>query len=124
VLRDLAWLFNTTNLASAEDLTAHPRVAQSTLNYGMTPLSGKIVSGLDTSELEQIIKEAILRFEPRILPHTLAVRGIRPGDLLTHHNVLSFEIVGELWGKPYPLELLLKTEMDLESGEVRIAERR
>lgn len=124
VLRDLAWLFNTTNLASAEDLTEHPLVAQSTLNYGLTPLSGKIVSNLDTSELESVLKEAILRFEPRIMPQTLVVRGIPHPDPLTHHNVLSFEITGELWAKPYPLELLLKTDMDLESGEVRIAERR
>ena len=58
------------------------------------------------------------------IPHTLSVRGIPPNDPLTHHNVLSLEITGELWAKPYPLELLLKTDMDLESGEVRIAERR
>jgi type VI secretion system protein ImpF len=37
--------------------------------------------------------------------------------------VLSFEISGELWGQPYPLEFLLKTDVDLESGEIRIAER-
>jgi type VI secretion system protein ImpF len=124
VLRDLAWLFNTTHLASTEDLTDYPLVEQSTLNYGLAPLSGKIVSSLDTSELETVLKEAIRRFEPRIIPHSLSVRGIPPSDPLTHHNVLSFEITGELWAKPYPLELLLKTDMDLESGEVRIAERR
>jgi type VI secretion system protein ImpF len=45
-------------------------------------------------------------------------------DPLTHHNVISLEIVGQLWSQPYPLELLLKTDMDLESGEIRIAEGR
>ena len=35
-----------------------------------------------------------------------------------------FRISGELWGQPYPLELLLKTDVDLESGEVRITEGR
>jgi type VI secretion system protein ImpF len=124
VLRDLAWLFNTTNLASAEDLSAHPLVAESTLNYGLAPLSGKIISSLDASALEAVLKEAIRRFEPRIIPDTLTVRSIPSTDPLTHHNVLSLEITGELWAKPYPLELLLKTDMDLESGEVRIAERR
>jgi type VI secretion system protein ImpF len=52
------------------------------------------------------------------------VRGIPPSEPLVHHNVLSFEITGQLWGQPYPLELLLKTDMDLESGEIRIAEGR
>jgi len=45
-------------------------------------------------------------------------------DAADHHNVLSFEIRGALWGQPYPMDLLLKTDVDLESGEVRIAERR
>jgi type VI secretion system protein ImpF len=97
-------------------------VAESTLNYGLAPLSGKLVSGLDLSKLERILREAILRFEPRILPHTLSVSGILPSDLLNHHNVLSFEIKGQLWAHPYPLELLVKTDMDLENGEIRIAD--
>jgi type VI secretion system protein ImpF len=124
VLRDLSWLFNTTNISGELDLTDHPLVAESTLNYGLAPLSGKLVSGLDLSKLERILREAILRFEPRILPHTLSVSGIVPSDLMGHHNVLSFEIKGQLWAHPYPLELLVKTDMDLESGEIRIAEER
>jgi type VI secretion system protein ImpF len=122
VLRDLSWLFNTTNLASDADLAGFPLVAQSTLNYGLAPLSGKLVSSLDLSRLERGLKEALLRFEPRILPHTLSVRGMAASEVQTHHNVVSFEIKGELWGHPYPLELLLKTDVDLESGEIRIAE--
>jgi type VI secretion system protein ImpF len=124
VLRDLSWLFNTTNLAGQVDLGAHPLVAQSTLNYGLAPLSGKLVSSLDLGELDQILKEAILRFEPRILPHTLSVRAAASAEPLAHHNLLSFQITGELWAQPYPVELLLKTEVDLESGEIRIAEGR
>jgi type VI secretion system protein ImpF len=124
VLRDLSWLFNTTNLSAEVDLTRHPLVAESTLNYGLAPLAGRLVSNLDLTSLERVLKDAILRFEPRILGESLTVRALPPGDRLTHHNVLSFEIEGELWGQPYPLELLIRTEMDLESGEVRIAEGR
>ena len=39
VLRDLSSLFNTTNVSGEIDLSAYPLVAQSTVNYGMTPLS-------------------------------------------------------------------------------------
>jgi type VI secretion system protein ImpF len=122
VLRDLSWLFNTTNLASDADLASFPLVAQSTLNYGLASLSGKLVSSLDIARLERALKDALLRFEPRILPHTLSVRGIAASEVETHHNVVSFEIKGDLWGHPYPLEMLLKTDVDLESGEIRIAE--
>jgi type VI secretion system protein ImpF len=124
VLRDLSWLFNTTNLAGEVNFAGHPLVEQSTLNYGLMPLSGNPISSMDLAELDQMLKQAILRFEPRILPHTLSVRGVTPKEPLTQHNVLSFEIIGSLWGQPYPLELLLKTEVDLESGEIRLAEGR
>jgi type VI secretion system protein ImpF len=124
VLRDLTWLFNSTNLASSVDLTAHPLAAQSTLNYGLTALAGNPVAGLELGEVEQILKDAILRFEPRILPRTLTVRGIPAKDAMGHHNILSLEITGELWSQPYPVELLIKTDMDLESGEIRLVEGR
>lgn len=124
VLRDLSWLFNTTNLSGDVDLAGHPLVEQSTLNYGLMPLSGSLISSLDLAELDQVLKKAILRFEPRILPHTLSVRGVAPNEALARHNVLSFEISGSLWGQPYPLELLIKTDVDLESGEIRIVEGR
>jgi type VI secretion system protein ImpF len=124
VLRDLTWLFNSTNLSSSVDLSAHQLAAQSTLNYGLAALAGNTVAGLELAEVEGILKEAILRFEPRILPHTLAVRGIPARDEMGHHNVMSFEITGELWSQPYPVELLIKTDMDLESGEIRVAEGR
>ena len=39
---------------------------------------------------------------------------------LDHHNVVSIEIRGTLWAHPLPIELLLRTDLDLETGEVRI----
>ncbi len=36
------------------------------------------------------------------------------------HNALTFEIEGELWAQPVPLRMMyLKTEIDLESGQVK-----
>jgi|SRR5262249_15492217 len=122
VLRDLSWLFNTTNLADDAELAAYPHVAASVVNYGLAPLSGRIVSSVDLGTLERLLREALLRFEPRILRGTLTVRGIPPTEPLGHHNVVSFEIAGEMWAQPYSLALLLKTDVDLESGEVRIAD--
>ncbi len=124
VLRDLSWLFNTTNLSAEMDFTGHPLAEASTINYGLVPLSGKVISSLDIGQLEQLIKQTIIRFEPRILPQTLTVRGLTSVDPVEHHNVFSFEIAASLWAQPYPLELLLKTDLDLESGEVHIAEGR
>src|SRR5215469_12580151 len=71
VLRDLSWLFNTTNLVGEIDFTGCPLAEQSTVNYGLVALSGKPISSLDFTELDHALKQAILNFEPRILPHTL-----------------------------------------------------
>lgn len=120
VLRDLSWLFNASAPLQDADDRLHAHARRSVLNYGMPCLSGKLVSHVELFDLEQAMRQAILDFEPRILPGTLEVRGSMPEDELSHHNVLSFEISGQLWSQPYPLELLLKTDLDLETGMVKV----
>jgi type VI secretion system protein ImpF len=121
VLRDLSWLFNTTKLESAEDdLSLYPNVSTSVVNYGLPALAGETASQLDVVSLESSMRQAILDFEPRIVPATLRVEAILAGDALDHHNVVSVQITGQLWAQPVPLELMLRTEVDLETGKVEI----
>ena len=119
VLRDLGWLMNTTNLETHEDLSDYPEVARSVLNYGIQELSGLLSSSLNSIELEQKLRAAIKQFEPRILPHTLKVRVITASDQM-NRNALTFEILGELWAQPIPLQLYLRTDVDLETGQVSV----
>lgn len=120
VLRDLTWLFNATGPLHDADERRHAHARRSVLNYGIPCLSGKLVSHVALFDLEQALRQAIVDFEPRILPGTLAVKGTLPADDLSHHNTLQFEISGQLWSQPYPLELLLKTDLDLETGMVMV----
>ena len=119
-LRDLAWLLNTTNLAAGQDLGAYPQVASSVVNYGIPDLSGMTVSGTDVAVLERALRQAILDFEPRILRQTLSVR-LEINDSQMSHNAMTFLIEGELWAQPVPLRLYLKTEIDLDIGDVRVS---
>jgi type VI secretion system protein ImpF len=119
VLRDLAALFNAVQ-PLGERAEAWPQVADSVLNFGLPPLSGRLASTLDVSVLEGIIRQAIVRFEPRILPDTLQVRAMEAASVLDTHNVIEFEIRGELWSHPVPLEILLRTQLDLEAGQVEV----
>ncbi|MBT2971046.1 MAG: type VI secretion system lysozyme [gamma proteobacterium symbiont of Ctena orbiculata] len=121
VLRDLAWLLNTTNLATTEELAPYPEVEHSVLNYGMTELSGRLVAGMDLGRLERLVRQAIQDFEPRILSHTVKVRSIRDSGKESH-NRLMFEIEGQLWAVPTPSHLLIKTQIDLEEGGVTISD--
>lgn len=122
VLRDLAWLFNTTRLESEQDLSSTPLVQTSTLNYGLPALAGETAASLDPTDLERAVREAILAYEPRILPSSVRVRALVTETQLDQHNVISVEIEGFLWAQPVPLELLLRTDVDLETGRVEITD--
>jgi type VI secretion system protein ImpF len=37
-----------------------------------------------------------------------------------NRNALTFEITGELWAQPIPLQLYLRTDVDLETGQVSV----
>jgi type VI secretion system protein ImpF len=37
-------------------------------------------------------------------------------------NAVTFKIEGELWSHPAPMALFLKTELDLESGDVNVTD--
>ena len=39
---------------------------------------------------------------------------------LDNHNQISFRISGQLWAQPVPLELILHTNVDLETGRVEV----
>ncbi|MCU7931100.1 MAG: type VI secretion system baseplate subunit TssE [Candidatus Thiodiazotropha sp. (ex Codakia rugifera)] len=121
VLRDLASLLNTTNLATTEDLTPYPEVEHSVLNYGLSELSGHLVSGMDLNKLERMVRQAVQDFEPRILSQTVKVRSIRDTGKESH-NRLMFEIEGQLWAVPTPSHMLIKTQIDLEEGGVTLSD--
>jgi type VI secretion system protein ImpF len=120
VRRDLAALFNATALEVVEDLTDYPNVQRSTLNFGMPDMSGKTASGVDLKELERALNRAILEFEPRLLGDTVKVSS-EVYDTRSHNTMVA-TIQAELWSQPLPQKLLLRTELDLENGEVKLQE--
>lgn len=114
VLRDLAWLLNTTNLAAIDDLAATPRAAASTINFGVPGFTGLISGSRKAMALESAIAEAIRSFEPRIRPDSLRVR-VRSSSEDGAMPKLIFDIQGELWAQPVPQQLFLETAIDIET---------
>jgi type VI secretion system protein ImpF len=121
VLRDLGWLFNAVQ-PLGKQAEGNTVVAGSVLNFGLPALSGQLASKVDVSVLEKAIRQAIERYEPRILAETLEVRALEAASVLDTHNVIEFEIRGHLWSQPVPLEILLRTQLDLEAGQVEVKE--
>ena len=122
VRRDMAWLLNTTNLAAVEPLDDYPEVARSVVNYGLPDLTGRTASGVDLPALERTLRQAIWEFEPRLLHDSVQVH-LRLDESRMDHNALTFEIKADLWAQPVPLEMLLRTELELESGEIHVSDR-
>ncbi|MDD1623632.1 MAG: type VI secretion system baseplate subunit TssE [Methylococcaceae bacterium] len=123
VKRDLDWLLNASQYSPQEDLEGYPEVAASVLNYGTPDLTGKTVSGFDVRSMELLLKQVLINFEPRIISRTLTVR-VTADKAMFDHNALAFEIEGELWAEPQPLHLHLRTEFELESGNVSVSDYR
>ena len=122
VLRDLGWLFNTTAPSGSIDWDSVPHARRSVLNFGLPPLSGSSASGIDVPALQERIRLAVVEHEPRILPATLVVEAILNENQLDHHNQIGFRISGQMWAQPVPLELMLHTDIDLETGRVAVRE--
>ncbi|MBX3623023.1 MAG: type VI secretion system baseplate subunit TssE [Rhizobacter sp.] len=120
VLRDLSWLLNSVQPLGKEVAALYPQAADSVLNYGLPAMSGQLASRIDVSVLERTIKQAILRFEPRVMEDSLQVKALDASSVLDTHNVIEFEIHGFMWAQPVPLELLLRTQVDLEAGQVEV----
>ncbi|MDR3567328.1 MAG: type VI secretion system baseplate subunit TssE [Syntrophobacteraceae bacterium] len=118
VIRDLEWLLNTGRLEISRELSGFQEAGKSVLNYGIPNLSGISVTHKDSVAIERDIRQAIVDFEPRILPGTLKV-NISLINGQTSENTLVLEIQGELWWQPLPERFYLKATLDSELGKFK-----
>ncbi|ACB69094.1 type VI secretion system lysozyme-related protein (plasmid) [Burkholderia ambifaria MC40-6] len=117
IQRDLALLLNATNLDGELDAVRYPHAAASVVNYGVPPLSGSYLSDRNWETIEKLIRTAIVRFEPRLLRDSIAIRPI-VGQEAASYNKLMFEIRGLMQWSPYPLEFLIQSTFDIETNKV------
>lgn len=127
VLRDLNWLLNATRHDTRDDqgmmLDRHAPIRSSVMNFGLPGIAGYSATAAELSDIERALRDAILAFEPRLIPETVQVRSVLSKDEAKHHhNVLKFRIQAQLWAQPAPIELLIQTDLDLESGQHRVTE--
>lgn len=120
VQRDLSWLLNANNLDSELDPARTPQTVNSVLNYGVRDASG-LFSVEDRAEtIRKSIQNAIRRFEPRIDEGTLTVTHYK--DRSGGRSVIVYEITADMWAEPIPLELYLRSEVDVTTGQVDVRE--
>ncbi|WLE58809.1 type VI secretion system baseplate subunit TssE [Burkholderia plantarii] len=120
VQRDLAYLLNTTSIEDRIERDRHPRAAASTVNFGVPPLAGTFLASRQWNDIERMIRQAIIDFEPRLIPDSLAVSPRLSEDASGQHNVLAFEVRGLVHMDPYPLAFMVQSSLDLETSEIQI----
>lgn len=121
IQRDLSWLLNTTNIENTFDPETYPRVAQSVLNYGVNVVSGEFSTSNRAEMIRKSIEQAISIHEPRIIEGSVDV-VMRP-DEETGEMTVALDIHADMWAQPMPLELYLRSTIDVSTGEVSVERR-
>jgi type VI secretion system protein ImpF len=121
VLRDLAWLLNSTSLESTQTLDGFERVRRSVVNYGLPALAGSGAGTVDPAHIERHIREAIVRFEPRIAPDSIEVRCAAPalGDPST--TALAIQITARLIAAGAQQNMTFRGALDREDGKLTLS---
>ena len=72
------------------------------------------------SPLDSAFAVARLLAVPALIVPWMEMLPLEASSVLDTHNVIEFEIHGFMWAQPVPLELLLRTQVDLEAGQVEV----
>lgn len=119
VVRNLEWLLNTEQPSTLAGVALPPAVQQSVLCYGIPAYSGKVQSAFKVEDVAWSIRERIIAFETRIEAATLSVTAA-DADAGGKFNRLRFTIHGFLRADPMPIEFVVQSELDMESGSARV----
>jgi len=136
VRRDLQSLLNARTLDSSEKQVSNfDEVVSSTINFGTKDYSGMTSGKISMADVADMIYQAIINFEPRIIPETLQVvpssssgdptQGLDKLSKEELGNILSkgsfdFVVRGAICSDPTPLEFQYKTALNVADGDFKL----
>jgi type VI secretion system protein ImpF len=115
---DLLALLNTTNLASAQDLSDAPEVRRSILNFGFPDLASRSIDERAMSDISRQIEAALAAYEPRLARNSIKAR--RDESVGSEDMHIRFLVSAELRLQPLDVPVEFTAEVELDSGKVRI----
>ncbi|MEP4196403.1 MAG: type VI secretion system baseplate subunit TssE [Aliishimia sp.] len=118
IQRDLAWLLNTSDSNNIIDEDRYPNAAKSVLNFGIREVAGDYSTAERAENIRKSIATAIQTFEPRIHPGSIDVQ-LRVGHE-SRTSVVTYDIRADMWAQPMPMELYLRSEVDVTTGELAL----
>jgi len=116
--RDLELLMNTTNMASAVDLTDATEVERSIVNFGLPDIVNRTIDENRVAAIVDEIRDAIRAFEPRLIGNTVKVERDRFADA----GVLAirFEVSGEMTCEPVAVPVQFVADLEVGTGKLAI----
>lgn len=114
VHRDIIAILNHSNIEYKLDEKRTPEVGGSVLNYGFSPMIGSHADARDWLKIERSIRNAIFRFEPRVIPEALVIKPMTSKNSPFQHGMVSFEIRGLIFWQPHPIDICFKGTYDIE----------
>lgn len=118
IQRDLSWLLNTNNNDTIIDPERFPNVSNSALNFGVREVAGDYSTKERAEMIRKSIHRSIERFEPRITQGSLDVE-LRTEDE-SRETLVTYDIRADMWAQPLPMELYLRSEVDVTTGELSL----
>jgi len=119
VMRNLEWLLNTERPSQLAGVALPLAVQNSVLCYGIPAFSGKVQSSLNVDDVAWSIRERIIAFESRIESASLTVTASEQQER-HKFNRMRFTIHGFLRADPLPIEFIVQSELDMESGTAQV----
>ncbi|MEM9583104.1 MAG: type VI secretion system baseplate subunit TssE [Pseudomonadota bacterium] len=118
IQRDLSWLLNTSDNSNMIDPDRYPHVSNSVLNYGIKEVAGDYSTVERAEIIRKSISDSIQVFEPRIHPGSIDV-ALRSEDS-NRETVVTYDIRADMWAQPLPIELYLRSQVDVTTGELQL----
>lgn len=121
VTLELGGLMNTVNLAAATDLSEHPQVRRSVLNFGFPDMVHRSIDEIGVNDIGDEIAWVLATFEPRLLPGSVRVArdaGVDPDTLK-----VRFVVSAELDCKPLKLPVQFLADLERDTGKIVIQRR-
>ncbi len=88
------------------------------LNYGVREVAGEYSTSVRAELIRKSILNAISVHEPRIIMGSTAVE-LRT-EQAKGETQIAFDIHADMWAQPVPLELYLRSKVDVTTGEISL----
>lgn len=118
---DLEALLNTTNLESTLDLGPNDYVRRSIVNFGIYDLVHRTAEETSSFMIEQELRDAIARYEPRILADSLHI--VRDASATDDDLKIRFIVRGDMDCDPAPAPVEFVAHLEVASGKLAVSKR-